>query len=152
MHWAAHGHTAAEIVYQRSDAARENMGLTNWTGDTLSKDEAVIAKNYLTTDELNALNRIVTAYLEFAELQALNRTPMYMRDWIITLDDFLRLSGRELLAHTGTISHEQALAKAQMEYEKYRVLKENRPSPIEAHFEQAIKKLPKTEPKKNGKL
>lgn len=143
MHWATHGHTAAEIVYQRADAAKENMGLTNWTGDALSKSEAVIAKNYLSPDELETLNRIVTAYLEFAELQALNRTPMYMSDWIVKLDDFLRLSGRELLAQAGTVSHEQALAKAQSEYETYRALQANKPSPIEAHFEQAIKKLPK---------
>jgi hypothetical protein len=151
MHWAAHGHTAAEIVYQRSDAGRKNMGLTNWTGDALSKGEAVIAKNYLESDELDALNRIVTAYLEFAELQALNRTPMYMKDWIVKLDDFLRLSDRELLTHAGKISHEQALAKAQMEYEKYHVLQVNQFSPIEAHFEQAIKGLPKPGPKNKGK-
>jgi hypothetical protein len=151
MHWAAHGHTAAEIVYQRSDAGRDSMGLTNWTGDTLSKGEAVIAKNYLTSDELNVLNRTVTAYLELAELQALNRTPMYMKDWIVKLDDFLRLSGREILTHAGTISHEQAIAKAQVEYEKYHALQINQFSPIEEHFEQAIKKLPKPGLKKKEK-
>jgi hypothetical protein len=151
MHWAAHGHTAAEIVYQRSDAGRDNMGLTNWTGDTLSKGEAVIAKNYLTSEELDVLNRIVVAYLELAELQALNRTPMYMKDWIVKLDDFLRLSGREILTHAGTISHERALAKAQVEYEKYHALQISRSSPIEEHFEQAIKKLPKPKQKKKEK-
>jgi hypothetical protein len=107
MHWAAHGHTAAEIVHKRSDAARPNMGLTNWQGTKPSKEEAVIAKNYLTAKELEALNRIVNAYLEFAELQALNRKPMYMRDWISKLDDFLRLGEREILTHAGTISHER---------------------------------------------
>ena len=151
MHWAAHGHTAAEIIYQRSDASRKNMGLTNWTGDILSKSETVIAKNYLTPEELDVLNRIVTAYLEFAELQALRRSPMYMKDWITKLDDFLKLSGREILAHAGNVSHEQALAKAQSEYEKYRVFKANQLSPIEEHFEQAIKKLPKPGPKKKEK-
>lgn len=151
MHWAAHGHTAAEIIYQRSDASMKNMGLTNWTGDTLSKTETVIAKNYLTSEELDVLNRIVTAYLEFAELQALRRSPMYMKDWIAKLDDFLKLSGREILAHAGNISHEQALAKAQSEYEKYRVFKANRLSPIEEHFERAIKKLPKPGQKKKAK-
>ena len=151
MHWAAHGHTAAEIVYQRADALQENMGLTNWTGDVLSKSEAVIAKNYLRPDELETLNRIVMAYLEFAELQALNRMPMYMSGWIIKLDDFLRLSERDLLTHAGTISHEQALSKAQSEYEKYRAAQANKPSPIEAHFEQAIKKLPKPGAGKKGK-
>ena len=107
MHWAAHGHTAAEIVHKRSDAARPTMGLTNWQGTKPSKGEAVIAKNYLTAKELEALNRVVNAYLEFAELQALNRKPMYMRDWISKLDDFLRLGEREILTHAGTISNER---------------------------------------------
>lgn len=145
MHWAAHGQTAAEIVYRRADAAKENMGLIHWIGDKPSKSEAVIAKNYLTPDELDILNRIVNAYLEFAELQALNRKPMYMQDWIARLDDFLRLSGRELLTHAGTISHEQAIARAQVVYEKHRAIRINQPSPVEQHFEQAVKKLPKSE-------
>ena len=151
MHWAAHGQTAAEIVYQRADSAKENMGLTNWTGSTISKNEAGIAKNYLNSEELDMLNRIVTAYLEFAEIQALERKPMYMSDWIAKLDDFLKLSGRELLTHAGTISHEQALTKAQLEYEKHRTMQINLPSPVEEHFEKAIKKLPKPAPKKKGK-
>ena len=90
MHWAAHGHTAAEILYWRADATRENMGLTNWTGDAPSKSEAIIAKNYLTSEELDMLNRIVMAYLEFAEIQALGRRPMYMRDWAAKLDEFFK--------------------------------------------------------------
>ena len=143
MHWAAHGQTAAEVVYQRVDAEKGNMGLTNWVGTRPSKSEAVIAKNYLIPEELDTLNRIVTAYLEFAELQALNRKPMYMEDWIAKLDDFLKLSGRELLTHAGTVSHEQAVARAQIEYEKHRTLQINQPSPVEKHFEQAVKKLPK---------
>jgi hypothetical protein len=97
MHWAAHGRTAAEIVYQRADSAKENMGLTNWTGNTISKSEVGIAKNYLNSEEIDILNRIVTAYLEFAEIQALERKPVYMSDWIAKLDDFLKLSGRKLL-------------------------------------------------------
>jgi hypothetical protein len=141
MHWAAHAHTAAEIVYHRADASRENMGLTNWVGNIPSKSEAIIAKNYLTTDELNMLNRIVMAYLEFAEIQALARKPMYMNDWAAKLDEFLRASGRELLTHAGTISQEEALAKAQVEYEKYHASKINQPAPVEKHFEVAIKKL-----------
>jgi hypothetical protein len=92
MHWAAHGHTAAEVVAARADGAKPNMGLTSWTGATPKKTDAVVAKNYLAADELEALNRIVTAYLEFAELQALGRKPMHMADWIAKLDDFLRLS------------------------------------------------------------
>jgi len=143
MHWAAHGQTAAEVVYQRADAEKDNMGLTNWVGTRLSKSEAVIAKNYLMPEELDTLNRIVNAYLEFAELQALNRKPMYMEDWVAKLDDFLKLSGRELLTHAGKISHEQAIERAQIEYEKHRTLRINRPSPVEKHFEQAVKNLPK---------
>lgn len=86
MHWAAHGHTAAEIIHARADGVQPHMGMTNWLGEKPRKDEAVIAKNYLAADELEALNRIVTAYLEFAEVQALNRKTMYMRDWIAKLD------------------------------------------------------------------
>jgi hypothetical protein len=143
MHWAAHGHTAAEIVHKRSDAGRPNMGLTNWQGSKPSKEEAVIAKNYLTAKELEALNRIVNAYLEFAELQALNRKPMYMRDWISKLDDFLRLGEQEILTHAGTISHEEALRKAELEFEKFRVLQLAQPSQVEKDFDEAVKKLPK---------
>lgn len=145
MHWAAHGHTAGEIVHKRSDAARPNMGLTNWQGTKPSKGEAVIAKNYLTAKELEALNRIVNAYLEFAELQALNRKPMYMRDWISKLDDFLHLGEREILTHAGTISHEEALRKAELEFEKFRVLQLAKPSQVEKDFDEAVKKLPKPE-------
>jgi hypothetical protein len=148
MHWAAHGRTAAEIVYQRADSAKENMGLTNWTGNTISKSEVGIAKNYLNSEEIDILNRIVTAYLEFAEIQALERKPVYMSDWIAKLDDFLKLSGRKLLTHAGNISHEQALTRAQLEYEKHRTMQINLPSPVETDFEQAIKQLPKPEPKK----
>ena len=143
MHWAAHGHTAAEIVHERADAARPNMGLTNWQGTKPTKGEAVIAKNYLTSEELEALNRIVNAYLEFAELQALNRKPMYMRDWIAKLEDFLRLGDRDILTHTGNISHEQALRKAELEFEKFRVLQLAQPSQVEKDFDEAVKKLPK---------
>jgi hypothetical protein len=101
VHWAAHGHTAAEIVHHRADSAKPNMGLTSWTGSKPTRGEAAIAKNYLTGEELEALNRIVNAYLEFAELQALNRKPMYMRDWISKLEEFLRLGDREILTHAG---------------------------------------------------
>jgi hypothetical protein len=151
MHWAAHAHTAAEIVYHRADASRENMGLTNWVGSIPSKSEAIIAKNYLTSDELDMLNRIVMAYLEFAEIQALARNPMYMNDWAAKLDEFLRASGRELLTHAGAISQEEALAKAQVEYEKFHALKINQPAPVEKHFEQAIKKILKPDSGKKGK-
>ncbi len=144
MHWAAHGHTTAEVVYSRADAEKAHMGLTNWMGSRPSKIEAGIAKNYLTPEELDALNRIVNAYLEFAELQALSRKPMYMEDWIAKLDDFLKLSGRNLLTHAGTISHEQAMERAQIEYAKHRALRISKPSPVEKHFARALKKLPKS--------
>jgi len=149
MHWAAHGHTAAEIIHNRADAARPNMGLTSWQGAKPTKEEAVIAKNYLTAKELEALNRIVNAYLEFAELQALSRKPMYMRDWISKLEDFLRLGEREILTHAGTISHEQALRKAELEFEEFRGLQLAQASQVEKDFDEAVKGLPK--PRKRRK-
>jgi hypothetical protein len=151
MHWAAHGQTAAEVIHARADATKPNAGMTNWLGAKPGKTEAIIAKNYLTPEELDALNRIVTAYLEFAELQALNRKPMYMRDWIAKLDDFLRMSGREILTHAGKISHEQAAQKAELEFERHRALHANEPSQVEKDFEQAIKKLPAPKPARKRK-
>jgi len=141
MHWAVHGQTAAEVIATRADATRPHMGLTGWAGSRLQQTDVEIAKNYLGQGELETLNRIVTAYLEFAELQALQRTPMYMKDWIAKLDDFLRLSGRDVLKYTGHISHEAALSQAREEYEKYRALHLNDPSPVEDHFLQSVKKL-----------
>ena len=149
MHWAAHGHTAAEIVHNRADAARPNMGLTSWQGAKPTREEAAIAKNYLTAKELEALNRIVNAYLEFAELQALSRKPMYMRDWISKLEDFLRLGEREILTHAGTISHEQALRKADLEFEEFRGRQLAQTSQVEKDFDEAVKRLPK--PRKRRK-
>ncbi|HEX4965084.1 MAG TPA: virulence RhuM family protein [Thermoanaerobaculia bacterium] len=146
MHWAIHGQTAAEVVVRRADAAKPNMGLTSWAGTVPRSQDAVIAKNYLTADELERLNRIVTAYLEFAELQALSRKPMYMAQWIAKLDDFLRLSEHEILTHAGTVSHEAALAKANEEYEKFRTHRAALPSRAERDFENAIKKLPGPKP------
>jgi hypothetical protein len=143
MHWAAHGQTAAEVIHARVDAAKPQAGMTNWVGAKPSKAEAVIAKNYLSPEELNALNRIVTAYLETAELAALNRKPMYMRDWIAKLDDFLRLSGRDILKHAGKISHEQAAQKAELEFEKFHQAQLAAPSQVEKDFEAAVKELKK---------
>jgi hypothetical protein len=148
MHWAAHGQTAAEVVHGRVDAGKQNLGMTTWLGGKPTKEEAAIAKNYLRAEELEGLNRIVTAYLEFAELRALNRRPMYMRDWIAKLEDFLRLSGREILTHAGNISHEQALRKAEREFEKFRVRELAQPSQVERDFDEAVKKLPKPRPKR----
>ena len=148
MHWAAHGNTAAEIVHARADASRPNMGMTNWLGEKPRKDEAAIAKNYLTPEELDALNRIVNIYLEFAELQALNRKPMTMQDWITKLDEYLRLSEREILQHAGNISHEEALQKAELEFEKYRAGQLAQTSRVERDFEEAVMKLPAKPPRK----
>ena len=150
MHWAAHGSTAAEIIYGRVDAMKPNVGMTVWSGSIPRKTDVSIAKNYLDEEELIALNRIVNSYLEFAELQALNRTPMYMKDWIAKLDDFLKLAGRDVLNHAGKISHEIALEKAHVEYEKYRQEQQNLPSQVEKHFleaEEEIKRLEKSHKK-----
>ena len=148
MHWAAHGNTAAEIVHARADASRPNMGMTNWLGEKPRKDEAAIAKNYLVPEELDVLNRIVNLYLEFAELQALNRKPMTMQGWIAKLDEYLRLSEREILQHAGKISHEEALQKAELEFEKYRASRLAQTSRVERDFEDAVKKLPAKPPRK----
>ena len=141
MHWAAHGQTAAEIIHSRTDAARPNMGMATWAGNTPRKADAEVAKNYLKEQELDILNRIVSMYLEFAELQALSRKPMYMADWIVKLDDFLKLSGREILTHSGKVSHEEALQKAHSEYELFRneLLKE--PTSVERDFLASVKTI-----------
>jgi hypothetical protein len=119
FHWAIHSHTAAEIITLRADAAKPNMGLTNWPGEQIKRNDVVVAKNYLQPEELDHLNRIVTQYLEFAELQALQRKPMHMKDWIEKLHGFLVLNDREILAHKGKISHEEAESYAIAEFEKY---------------------------------
>lgn len=141
MHWAAHGHTAAEVIHQRADASAPNMGLTTFPGIKPRREDAEVAKNYLGAEELDALNRIVTLYLDFAELQALNRTPMYMRDWIDKLDGFLRLSGREVLEHAGKVSHQRALDKARKEFEAFRLSQAGEKSPVERDFEAAARAL-----------
>jgi hypothetical protein len=144
MHWATHGRTAAEVIHQRADATKPFMGLTSTRpGGIVRRDDVAIAKNYLTEGELHALNRIVTAYLEFAELQALSRRPMTMRDWITKLDEFLTLSGRELLNHAGKISAEVAKAKAEQEYDRYRTLIDAQPRRVDTDFEQAAKRIQK---------
>ena len=149
MHWAAHGNTAAEIVYKRIDAGKPNLGLTNFKGKKPTKQETEIAKNYLNADELNVLNRMVTAYLELAELQALNRRAMYMKDWVERLDDFLKMTGSEILDHAGTISHQQAIEKAAAEYSKFKELHKGDLSIAETDFVRQIEQTVKTlKPKK----
>jgi len=134
MHWAAHGNTAAEIVYQRANSMQPFLGLTNFKGEKPTKKETEIAKNYLKQDELDILNRMVTAYLEIAELQALNRKAMYMKDWSARLDDFLTMTGNNILENAGTVSHQQALDKAHSEYEKYKEQTKNELSNVEKDF------------------
>ena len=141
MHWAAHGHTAAEIIYDRIDATKPNLGLTSFKGAKPTKKETEIAKNYLNEKELDMLNRMVTAYLETAELQALNQRPMYMKDWVSRLDGFLTLTGNEILNHAGSISHEEALKKAHKEYEILKEKTKNERSQVEKDF---IKKMDHT--------
>jgi hypothetical protein len=155
IHWAAHGHTAAEVIAARADATKPHMGLQTFPGPHPRKADVGAAKNYLGEDEIEALNLIVSLYLDFAELQAKSRRAMTMRDWIAKLDAFLRLSERDILTHAGKVSHSDALAKAEREYEKFRVLDAANPSPVEVDFEVAVKKVkqlqaaPKAK-KKNG--
>ncbi len=134
MHYSVHGHTAAEVIYNRADAEKDFMGLTTWTGMFPKKSDAEYAKNYLTEEELDILNRIVNLFLDFAELQAKSHTPMYMKDWIQKLDDFLKLSGKDLLTHAGAISAEVAKLKADAEYDKFKERSNERLSAVEIHF------------------
>lgn len=134
MHFSVHGHTAAEIIYERANAEKDFMGLTSWTGALPKRTDAEIAKNYLSSDELDTLNRIVSLYLDFAELQAKSHKPMYMKDWIQKLDDFLKLSGKELLSHAGKISAELAKQKADTKYDKFKERTTYSLSPVEIHF------------------
>lgn len=144
MHWAAHGHTAAEIVAARADAAKDHMGLTSWSnqpkGGPPRKADVHIAKNYLQGEEIEALNRIVTAYLEFAEMQAMARKPMTMRDWIAKLDDFLKLGDRDILTHAGKVSADVAKARALAQYDKWHDRQLEAPSAVERHFIEATEK------------
>lgn len=143
MHWAAHGNTAAELVYKRISAEKCFLGLTSFEGSQPRKDEVAIAKNYLNEEELNLLNRMVSAYLEVAELQALNRKPMYMKDWIVRLDDFLKMTGKDILCDAGKISHQQMLEKAQQEYDKYKEKTANQLSKVEEDFIRQIEQTAK---------
>ena len=134
MHYSVHGHTAAEIIYERADSEKDFMGLTTWSGAMPSKPEAEIAKNYLTHEEVKSLNRIVSLYLDFAEMQAEEHRPMYMKDWINILDDFLRISRKDILTHAGKISAKLAKEKADHEYDKFKERTKNNLSPVEIHF------------------
>ncbi|WP_254527503.1 MULTISPECIES: RhuM family protein [unclassified Sphingobacterium] len=134
MHFAAHGQTAAEVIFHRISTDKPNLGLTHFKGAKPTKEEVTTAKNYLTEEELNILNRVVTAYLELAELQALNRKPMYMKDWIARLDDFIRMTGNEVLDNAGTVSHQQMLKKAEQAYAAYKAQTQDELSRAEQDF------------------
>lgn len=145
MHWAAHKHTAAELIYQRADAEQKNMGLTSWQGKEIAKSDVEIAKNYLNQKEIEALNIIVTAYLDIAEVHALNQEPMYMKDWLETIDDYLKMTRRDILTTKGKVTHQQAIDKAHKEYKKYMQKREDILSPVECHFLESVKELEKLE-------
>jgi hypothetical protein len=150
IHYAAHGHTAAEVIAERADAELPFMGLTVFSGGKLAKSEIGIAKNYLTEDELAVLNRMVSAFFDLAELRAIQHQPMYMRDWILELDDFAKRYGKGVLPSAGTVSHQTALEKATAEYEKYRDRTIDELSSVERDFLASIKDTQKKlESKKN---
>lgn len=145
LHYAAHGHTAAEVIYERANADKPFMGLTNFSGDFPAAKDIGIAKNYLTEDELKVLNNIVSGYFDFAEIQAMRHNPMYMSDYVEHLDGLLKATGENVLESAGTVSHAQALEKAKAEYQKYQV---QNLSPVEEAYLQNIKQIEKTAKKK----
>ena len=138
MHYAAHKHTASEVVYERADSEKPMMGMTNFKGDYITKSDVSIAKNYLTEKELTVLNLLVSQFLDFAELQAIEERAMTMKDWIAELDSRILSYRRELLEGKGRISHEQAVEKSEKEYEKYRAGAMKR---LESDFDLAVKKI-----------
>ena len=154
MHWAAHGHTAAEVVFNRVDGTKPNMEMTSFSGSGHPKSKDIaIAKNYLDEKEIDLLNRIVTMYLDFAEMQAMNGIQMYMKDWLAKLDQFLSFNGREVLDHYGKISHQQAENKAKSEYALYKQQYIDYQTPVDRHFEEAIKdveQIAKQQPRKKS--
>lgn len=141
LHYAAHGHTAAEVIYERADADKPFMGLTTFSGDFPTAKDIGIAKNYLTEEELRVLNQMVSGYFDFAEVQAIRHRPMYMSDYVEQLDNILRATGEEVLTHAGKISHAQAMGKAKAEYKRYQA---QTLSPVEEEYLKTIKQLGKT--------
>ena len=145
LHYAAHGHTAAEVIYERADANKPFMGLTTFSGDFPTAKDTHIAKNYLSEDELKILNRIVSGYFDFAEVQAMRHNPMHMSDYVEHLDHILSATGEKLLSGAGKVSHKQAIEKADKEYQRFIV---NNLSPVEKSYLDTIKGLEKTAKKK----
>jgi hypothetical protein len=150
MHWAITGQTAAEIIYSRADAHKSNMGLTNYRGAKVRKQDVTIAKNYLNENELAALNNLVEQYLIFAQGQAMRRIPMYMSDWIKKLDSFMTLNDRDILTHAGKISHEMARQQAEIEYDKFHTKRLNESSKLISDFDKAVWQIEDTT-RKNAK-
>ncbi|WP_428543634.1 virulence RhuM family protein [Profundibacter sp.] len=150
MHWAITGQTAAEIIHSRVDAEKPNMGLTNYRGAKVRKQDVIIAKNYLSEEELAALNNLVEQYLIFAQGQAMRRIPMYMSDWIKKLDSFMTLNDRDILTHAGRISHEMAKQLAEGEYEKFHANRLNESTKRLSDFDKAVKQIESSR-KKGGK-
>ena len=148
LHYAAHGHTAAEVIYKRADAEQPFMGLKNFLGDFPTLKDIGIAKNYLNEEELKILNNIVSGYFDFAEIQAMRHHPMYMSDYVEHLDNVLKTTGEKLLQGAGTISHAQAMEKATEEYRKYQV---QNLSPVEEEYLESIKNIHSTAKKKAKK-
>ena len=140
LHYATHGHTAAEVIYERADADKPFMGLTTFSGDFPTAKDIGIAKNYLTEEELRVLNQMVSGYFDFAEVQAIRHRPMYMSDYVEQLDNILRATGEEVLTHAGKISHAQAMEKAKAEYKRYQA---QTLSPVEEEYLKTIKQLGK---------
>ena len=138
LHYAAHQHTAAEVIYERVDAEKPMIGMTNFRGDYITREDVQIAKNYLTEKELTYLNLLVSQYLDFAEVQALQQNPMRMTEWIVKLDELMKVSGRQLLVGKGTITHDEAKQKAIAEFEKYRKMEMLQ---YESDYDRAIKEL-----------
>jgi Virulence protein len=145
MHWATHGNTAAELIYKRADSAKEFMGMTNCKGNLPIKSETEIAKNYLIEKEIFILDRLVSSYLDFAEIQALEENPMYMKDWIDQLDGFIKLAKKDILSHRGSVTHEEAMKKAHKEYDKYKNRISSELTDVEKHYLEEINILEKME-------
>lgn len=148
LHYAAHGHTAAEVIYERVNAEQPFMGLKNFSGDFPTLKDISIAKNYLNEEELKILNNIVSGYFDFAEIQAMHHHPMYMSDFVEHLDNILKTTGEKLLQGAGKISHAQAMEKATEEYRKYQV---QNLSPVEEEYLESIKNIHSTAKKKAKK-
>ena len=140
LHYAAHGHTAAEVIFERADAEKPFMGLTAFSGDFPTAKDIAVAKNYLSADELKILNNLVSGYFDFAEIQAMRRRPMYMSDYVENLDRILASTGEALLTDGGTVSHTQAMEKAKAEYRKYQA---QNLSPVEEEYLQTIRSIEK---------